>query len=127
MARCHACLYFAEGRGKKRRLLSEFSLPVARFHKADVSTLLKKFADITVDELNSTEGIAYLKEYDAFYNLTGDFGPGTFACAGGGKEGEFIRLWSEPHGDTGSRSMLTIREADGRYLIQSLQDVESAG
>lgn len=91
---------------------SEYIVPTHRYRKADVSALLEKYAGITVNQLNSLENVIYLEEYDSFYNFTSDYGPGWFECTGGEKEGDTLRLWSE-------EKVLTLREVDGRYLIQS--------
>lgn len=120
-----------------------FDVPLHRFRKDDVSAVLKKYAGITVDDLNSVEGVAYLEEYDAFYNCTSDFGSGVFDCIGGERTGDTVRLWSGNYGSDSATGVyhsynstgegqtddpvvlwlksreLTIREVDGTYYIQS--------
>lgn len=93
---------------------SDYPVPVRRYRKADVSAILQKYAGITVDDLNSWDHVIYLEAYDAFYNFTSDYAPGWFVCTGGEKAGDTVRLWSE-------EKVLTLREADGRYLIRSFQ------
>lgn len=113
----------ADGNAHGGVLPSDYVVPVHRYRKADVSALLKKYADITVDELANTENALYLEEYDSFYNFTSDFGPGYFQCVGGEIQGDTIRLWSEVD-EEGSRSVLTIREVDGKYFIQAFEKIE---
>lgn len=90
----------------------EYIVPTHRYRKADVSAMLQKYAGITAEDLNSWDNVIYLEEYDAFYNFTSDYAPGWFECTGGEKAGDTVRLWSED-------KVLTLREVDGRYLIQS--------
>ena len=55
--------------------------------------------------------MAYLPEYDAYYNYTSDSGLPALAVTWGCREGDLIRLYQE----TGDRTMeLTLREVDDR-------------
>ena len=108
-------------------LPSEYPVPVHRYRKEEVSALLETYAGITVDALNSTEGVLYLEEYDSFYNFTSDSGAGIFQCVGGEKTGDMVRLWSDTSGYDGSMSVLTLQNVDGKYLIQSLERVALEG
>ncbi len=101
---------------------NSFPAPVRRYSKEAVSAILEKFANITVDELVNTDGVIYLEAYDAFYNTTSDFAPGTFQCVGGEKNGNTIRLWAETD-ENGKRVELTLTAVDGTYFIQSFQQV----
>ncbi len=96
--------------------------PARRHSKEAVSAILKKYANITVDELINKDNVIYLEAYDAFYNTTSDFAPGTFQCVGGEKDGNTVRLWTETAED-GTRVQLTLTAADGTYYIQSFQQV----
>lgn len=89
--------------------------PVWRYPKEAVSQLLKTYAGITVDDLNSQEGVLYLEEFDAYYNFTSDWGPGKFFCTGGKQAGDTVTLWSDTH-------TLTLREVNGSYQIVSHQE-----
>jgi len=99
-------------------LASDF--PIRRIYKKDVTSLLKKYANITADDLSNTEGTLYLEEYDAYYTFTSDFSPGSFVPSGGERLGDTITFWSG--GDNG-KNILTILEADGNYFIHSFQRV----
>ena len=105
---------------EKFPLPRDYIVPVHRYRKADVSALLEAYTGITADDLNNTAGILYLEAYDAYYNFTSDFGPGVFECVGGEQQGDTIRFWSEADAD-GTRKVLTLREADGVYLIQKFE------
>lgn len=91
--------------------------PVWRYPREEVSALLKKYTGITVEELNSRDGVLYLEEYDAFYNCTSDWGPGRFYCTGGEQIGDRITLRGKS-GD-GEERILTIREDRGTYSFLS--------
>ncbi len=98
-------------------------VPVRRYPKEAVSAILKKYANITIDDLLNTEGVIYLEEYDAFYNMTSDFAPGSFQCTGGEKIGNTIYLWSDAD-ENKMRIQLTIVVGDENYYIQSFQEVK---
>ena len=89
-------------------------IPVHRFKKEEISALLKKYAGITVDDLKDTSKVVYLEKYDCFYNFTSDFGPGTFQCEKGWKEGNKLRFVSEEYGKE-----LVIEKAGEDYFIRS--------
>lgn len=94
--------------------------PVWRYPRDAVSALLYKYTGIAVEELLSREGVLYLEEYDAFYNCTGDWGPGRFLCTGGQRDGSRITLWGEGNG--AAARTLTIREENGEYFFESYLD-----
>lgn len=94
--------------------------PVWRYPKEAVSSLLRKYSGITVEDLLSRENVLYLEEYDAFYNFTSDWGPGRFTCTGGEQSGNLITLWGE--GTGGTARTLTLREEKGEYFLVSFLD-----
>lgn len=94
--------------------------PVWRYPKEAVSALLCKYTGITVEDLNSQNGVLYLEEYDAFYNFTSDWGPGRFQCTGGERSGDRILLRGE--GTGGEARTLTIREENEEYFLVSYLD-----
>lgn len=97
----------------------DFLMPVPtwRYPREKVSALLQKYAGVTVDQLD-WGNMLYLKEYDAFYNFTSDFGPGFFPCAGGQIMEDTVLLWSDPN-ENGDRCELTLRKDGENWLIQS--------
>lgn len=100
---------------------SGLPVPVHRISKAAVDRTLETYAGITTADLKNTDGILYLTDYDSYYNFTSDYGPGSFQPAEGVRDGDTVRLRSEPvWGDGGEVIQeLTLREEDGRWLIQS--------
>ncbi len=106
----------AEGGGY---LAADFIYPVHRFKKEEISALLKKYAGITVDDLKDTSKVIYLEKYGCFYNFTSDFGPGTFQCEKGWKEGDMYRFVSEEYGKE-----LVIEKAGEDYFIRSFTAIK---
>lgn len=100
---------------------SGLPVPVHRISKAAVDRTLETYAGITTADLKNTDSILYLSDYDSYYNFTSDYGPGSFQPAEGVRDGDTVRLRSEPvWGDGGEVIQeLTLREEDGRWLIQS--------
>lgn len=100
---------------------SGLPVPVHRIPRAAVERTLESCAGITTADLTDTEGVLYLPDYDAYYNFTSDFGPGSFQAAEGARDGDTVRLRSEPVWGDGGEVIreLTLREKDGRWLIQS--------
>jgi hypothetical protein len=91
-------------------------VPIHRIPAAAVNDALKKYAGITLDELSGvgTEKLIYLKQYDAYYTYTSDFGPGFFVCTRGERQGDIIRLY-------GDSATLTLELKEDGYLIVSYQ------
>lgn len=102
--------------------LSDMPVPVHRYPRQLVDMILKEYAGITTEDLD-TSGVEYLPEYDAFYNYTSDFGPGTFTCTRGEIQGDMVRLYDEksPLGT----DILTLRKDGETYRIVSYQFVEA--
>ena len=102
--------------------LEKMPVPVHKYPKRLVDLILGEYAGISTEDLD-TSAVAYLPEYDAYYNYTSDFGPGIFACTRGEWDGDTIRLYSEVGGVT---KLLTLRQVDDTsYQIVSLQRLES--
>ena len=100
--------------------LEKMPVPVHKYPKRLVDLLLGEYAGISTADLD-TSGVAYLPEYDAYYNYTSDFGPGMFVCTHGERDGDIIRLYS-----VNGTDLLTLRQVDNTsYQIVSLQRLES--
>ena len=100
--------------------LEKMPVPVHKYPKRLVDLILSEYAGVSTADLN-TEGVAYLPEYDAYYNYTSDFGPGMFVCTRGERDGDAIRLYS-----VNGTDLLTLRQVDDTsYQIVSLQRLES--
>lgn len=104
-------------------------VPVHRISRAAVDKTLETYSGITTADLKNTNGILYLSDYDSYYNFTSDYGPGSFQVAEGARDGDTVRLRSEPvWGDGGDVIQeLTLREEDGRWLIQSFTRLAGNG
>lgn len=101
---------------------SGLPVPVHRIPRAAVDRTLETCAGITTADLKNTNGILYSSDYDSYYNFTSDYGPGFFEAAEGARDGDTVRLRSEASwwGEGGETVReLTLREEDGRWLIQS--------
>ena len=106
---------------------SGLPVPVHRISKAAVDKTLETYAGITTADLKITNGILYLAKYNSYYNFTSDYGPGSFQPAEGVRDGDTVILRSEPvWGDGGEVIQeLTLREEDGRWLIQSFTRIST--
>jgi hypothetical protein len=100
----------------------DWAVPVRRIPKSDVSALLTQWSDITVDDLRNQDGVTYLAQYDAFYEFTSDFGPGSFIPMGGEQYGDNIRLWNGDGEGTHDELTLRVRQ-DGSYCIEAFREV----
>ena len=101
--------------------LEKMPVPVHKYPKRLVDLILGEYAGISTEDLD-TSSVAYLPEYDAYYNYTSDAGCGTFYCTRGEKDGDLIRLYDESYGV----KLLTLRQVDDTsYQIVSLQRLES--
>lgn len=101
--------------------LANMPVPVHRYPVRIIDLVLKEYAGITVDDLDTSE-VVYLAEYDAFYNHTSDAGGGMFYCTRGEIDGDIVRLYEEF--DYGT-DMLTLKKVGNNYQIVAHQQVES--
>ena len=102
----------------------DMPVPIHKYPRSTVDAVLTKYAGITTADLLDTSGVAYLEEYDAFYNYTSDFGPGMFTPRYGEKNGSIVTLWGIPAYD-GSTGMLKLEKVDEAWHILSHRSVES--
>jgi len=102
----------------------DMPVPIHKYPRSTVDAVLTKYAGITTADLLDTSGVAYLEEYDAFYNYTSDFGPGMFTPRYGEKNGSIVTLWRIPAYD-GSTGMLKLEKVGEAWHILSHQSVES--
>ncbi|MGI5962164.1 MAG: M56 family metallopeptidase [Lawsonibacter sp.] len=95
--------------------------PIHRYTRENVDSVLERYAGITTQELvgNISDTSIYLKEYDAWYNFTSDYGPGTFYPAYGLREGNVVRLWEQAHGNETPGDVLTLEETEDGFRILS--------
>ena len=98
-------------------------MPTHKYRRADVDAALKTYMGITTADLTHVNDngptLLYLPEYDAYYNFTSDFGPGTFICLSGRRDGGRVVL-------TGSRGELTLeQQPDGSWYFISHLPLEA--
>ena len=98
----------------------DMPVPIHKYQARIVDMVLKENAGITTADLNTSD-VAYLADYDAFYNYTSDFGPGMFTCTRGEVDGDIVRLYEEF--ETGT-DMLTLRKVGNNYMIVAHQRIE---
>lgn len=91
------------------------SAPIHKKPYDVVDAVLVHYTGVHLDALKDMEDppVLYLEEYDAFYNFSSDFGPGIFNCTGGTIYDGYVELYST------EGNVLTLREENGRYYIQS--------
>lgn len=95
---------------------SDLPVPVHRILRSSVDATLEEWAGVTTEDLQSTDGVLYLEDYDAYYTFTSDFGPGEFLCAGGESDGETARLWTETAGDGTRWEVVFQRDGEDWHL-----------
>lgn len=101
--------------------LDDMPVPVHKYPRRQVDLILKEYAGITTENLD-TSAVAYLSEYDAYYNYTSDFGPGMFPCTWGYREGDLLWLYNEE--SPSGTDVLTLRKVgDKTYHVVSHQSM----
>lgn len=99
--------------------LDTIPVPIHKYPARLVDAILREYAGITTAEVD-TSGVAYLEEYDAYYNYTSDFGAASFHCTRGERVGDILYLYSETEQGT---TRLTLRETGNSYHVLALQPV----
>ena len=99
--------------------LADMPVPVHRYPVRIINLMLKEYAGITVDDLDTSD-VNYLSEYDAFYNYTSDAGHGMFTCTRGEIDGDIVRLYEEF--DYGT-DVLILKKVENGYHIVSHQQL----
>ena len=104
--------------------LADNPVPVHRYPRRLVDLALEEYAGISTADLDIS-AVAYLPEYDTYYNYTSDSGLPALTVTWGYREGDLIRLYQE----TGDRTIeLTLREIDdrGSWHFVSFRSLEEA-
>ena len=96
-------------------------VPIHKYSRREVDAVLTKYAGITTADLLDTSGVAYLKNYDAFYNCTSDFGPGMFTPYYGERNNDIVTLWDHPPGHNDSAIMLILKKSGENWHILAHQ------
>lgn len=107
------------------KTLEDMVVPVRSVSKKEVDAVLMEYAGITSDDLD-TSAVAYLEEYDCYYNSTSDWAWGMFICAEGERIGNTIYLYGQSglmfYQEMEKRTeMLVLIEEEGSYRIVSHQ------
>ena len=121
---------------KKRGFtVDDFITPIHLYRPDVLNESLAYYADISLDDLraNSTKkewDRNYVPEIDRYVTFTSDAGGGQFLVEKAEKSGDTVTLTGQTSIEKGDgdnahyqsgTSVLTLKEKDGRYLIQSLQ------
>lgn len=102
--------------------VDDIPVPTHRFAEEDINRILEFCAGITLEDLNTETNSEVMHVGNAYYNFISDYGPGFFNCESGMKNnGELILLGESYSDEAGKqvRTEVTLKETDGRYLIQS--------
>ena len=99
--------------------LNDTPTPVRLFDPQALNVSLEYYTGIRIQDIpNWQEAESYIPEIDRYLNTSSDFGGVSFAPASGTKNGDTVVLRGNIYGD-GKVDVVTLQEADGRYLIRS--------
>ena len=99
----------------------DMPVPISKYPASLVNAVLQECAGITVADLDTSD-VAYLPEYDAYYNYTSDFGPGMFTCTRGERKGNMVYLYGES--EPATYLLILQEQEDGAYWVVSHQPLE---
>ena len=96
---------------KQAESIEQMPVPIHKISAASVNEVLRAYGGITAADLSNTDGVFYLKDYDAYYTYTSDFGFSSFAAESGQQVENYVYLYGN-HNDR-NRSVLTLRLTPG--------------
>ena len=96
---------------KQAESMEQMLVPIHKISAASVNEVLRAYGGITAADLSNTDGVFYLKDYDAYYTYTSDFGFSSFAAESGQQVENYVYLYGN-HNDR-NRSVLTLRLTPG--------------
>ena len=96
---------------KQAESMDDMPVPIHKISAASVNEVLRAYGGITAADLSNTDGVFYLKDYDAYYTYTSDFGFSSFAAESGQQVENYVYLYGN-HNDR-NRSVLTLRLTPG--------------
>ena len=96
---------------KHAESMDDMPVPIHKISAASVNEVLRAYGGITAADLSNTDGVFYLKDYDAYYTYTSDFGFSSFAAESGQQVENYVYLYGN-HNDR-NRSVLTLRLTPG--------------
>ena len=96
---------------KHTESMEQMPVPIHKISAASVNEVLRAYGGITAADLSNTDGVFYLKDYDAYYTYTSDFGFSSFAAESGQQVENYVYLYGNLNDR--NRSVLTLRLTPG--------------
>ena len=96
---------------KQAESMEQMLVPIHKISAASVNEVLRAYGGITAADLSNTDGVFYLKDYDAYYTYTSDFGFSSFAAESGQQVENYVYLYGNLNDR--NRSVLTLRLTPG--------------
>ena len=96
---------------KHAESMEQMPVPIHKISAASVNEVLRAYGGITAADLSNTDGVFYLKDYDAYYTYTSDFGFSSFAAESGQQVENYVYLYGNLNDR--NRSVLTLRLTPG--------------
>ena len=96
---------------KQAESMEQMPVPIHKISAASVNEVLRAYGGITAADLSNTDGVFYLKDYDAYYTYTSDFNVSSFAAESGQQVENYVYLYGNLN-DSGC-SALTLRLTPG--------------
>ena len=96
---------------KHAESMEQMPVPIHKISAASVNEVLRAYGGITAADLSNTDGVFYLKDYDAYYTYTSDFGFSSFAAESGQQVENYVYLYGNLNDR--NRSVLTLRLTSG--------------
>ena len=96
---------------KHTESMEQMPVPIHKISAASVNEVLRAYGGITAADLSNTDGVFYLKDYDAYYTYTSDFGFSSFTAESGQQVENYVYLYGNLNDS--NRSVLTLRLTPG--------------
>ena len=96
---------------KQAESMEQMPVPIHKISAASVNEVLRAYGGITAADLSNTDGVFYLKDYDAYYTYTSDFGFSSFTAESGQQVENYVYLYGNLNDS--NRSVLTLRLTPG--------------
>ena len=96
---------------KHAESMEQMLVPIHKISAASVNEVLRAYGGITAADLSNTDGVFYLKDYDAYYTYTSDFGFSSFTAESGQQVENYVYLYGNLNDR--NRSVLTLRLTPG--------------
>ena len=96
---------------KQAESMEQMLVPIHKISAASVNEVLRAYGGITAADLSNTDGVFYLKDYDAYYTYTSDFGFSSLTAESGQQVENYVYLYGNLNDS--NRSVLTLRLTPG--------------